>query len=421
LTGTASAALLRVGWNAWVVMLLMLVMGVFIGSIMGSLVTFLKVQPFIATLAFLWIRRGLCFVISDDSIPINNPTYELLKQTKILIPGLSDPVTKTGPYIFLLVVLVLVVYALAIYILHYTRFGRTVYAIGGSEQSARLMGLRVNVTRVGVYALAGFFSALAGITHSIYIGSGHGLYVEGLELMVIASVVMGGTMLTGGVGYILGTMFGVLLLIVTQTLVQATGELSSWLTNIVVGALTLVFIGVQSLLALHRQRKGGARKGGVFLALRRNRKTLIHVSVTLSLIVLTMLGFSFLFSGTTTSPCQAKPFRQELAASLMKDGAVITYERNGGPTCIDELYAIYPDGKIKGDEGDRKVEKQVAPEEVSALLEGIDKLGWFTEELYSTWHIPCGQCYTYFITLSYQGREKTVKAVDGGTDAPSQY
>jgi ribose/xylose/arabinose/galactoside ABC-type transport system permease subunit len=149
LTGTASAALLRSGWNPWLVMLLMLVMGVFFGTIMESLVTFMKVQPFIATLAFLWIGRGLSFFISDVSIPINNPTYTLLSQTKILIPGLSDPVSKTGPYISLLVVLALAVYALAIYIAHYTRFGRTVYAIGGNEQSARLMGLRVNATKMG--------------------------------------------------------------------------------------------------------------------------------------------------------------------------------------------------------------------------------------------------------------------------------
>lgn len=228
LTGTASAALLRAGCNPWIVMLLMLVMGVFIGSIMGSLVTFLKVHPFIATLAFLWIGRGLCFFISDVSIPIYNPIYELLSWTKILIPGLSNPVTKEGAYISLLVVLVLVVYALAIYIAHYTRFGRTVYAIGGNEQSARLMGLRVNATKVGVYALTGFFTALAGLALSIYLASGHGYYANGFELTVIAIVVIGGTMLTGGIGYLFGTLFGALIIGVIQTLIQFNGNLSSW-------------------------------------------------------------------------------------------------------------------------------------------------------------------------------------------------
>jgi len=423
LTTVASAALLRAGWNPLVVMLLMLAMGTIIGVTIGCLVTYLQVQPFIATLAFLWIGRGLCFFISDDSIVINNPVYKILSQTRILIPGLSNPVTKEGPFISVLVVLALVVLALAIYIAQYTRFGRTVYAIGGNEQSARLMGLRVNATKVGVYALAGFCSALAGITYSIYVGSGHGLYVQGFELTVIASVVMGGTMLTGGIGYVLGTLFGVLLLVVTQTLIQSTGQLSSWWTNIVVGVLTMVFIGVQSLLAKRKKRGAAVRKGGVFLMLLRNRKTLIPVGGTLCLIVLTILGFSFLFSGitSTTIAYQEKPFRQDQAASLMKSGAVITYERNGGPICIDELYVIYPDGTIKGDNGAMNVEKQVTPAEVSSLLEGIAQLGWFTEELYSSFHKPCGQCYTYFISVSYQGQEKTVQAVNGGTDAPAEY
>lgn len=254
LTGTASAALLRAGCNPWIVMLLMLVMGVFIGSIMGSLVTFLKVHPFIATLAFLWIGRGLCFFISDVSIPIYNPIYELLSWTKILIPGLSNPVTKEGAYISLLVVLVLVVYALAIYIAHYTRFGRTVYAIGGNEQSARLMGLRVNATKVGVYALTGFFTALAGLVLSIYLASGHGYYANGFELTVIATVVIGGTMLTGGVGYLFGTLFGALIIGVIQTLIQFNGNLSSWWTKIVIGLLLLLFIGVQSIIAARKTR-----------------------------------------------------------------------------------------------------------------------------------------------------------------------
>jgi len=127
-----------------------------------------------------------------------------------------------------LVVLVLVVYALAIYIAHYTRFGRTVYAIGGNEQSARLMGLRVNATKVGVYALTGFFTALAGLALSIYLASGHGYYANGFELTVIAIVVIGGTMLTGGIGYLFGTLFGALIIGVIQTLIQFNGNLSSW-------------------------------------------------------------------------------------------------------------------------------------------------------------------------------------------------
>ena len=422
LTTVASAALLRSGWDPWVVMLLMLAMGVVLGAIMGGFITYLKVQPFIATLAALWVTRGLCFFISDDSISIDHPTYKILSQTKILIPGLSDPVTKEGDYISLLVVLALVVLALAIYIAHYTPFGRTVYAIGGNEQSARLMGLPVNATKVLVYTLSGFCSALAGITLSIYVGSGHGLYAGGFELTVIAAVVMGGTMLTGGAGYIFGTLFGVLILGVTQTLIQFNGQLSSWWTNIVVGALTLVFIGVQSFLAAQKNRQSASAKasGGV-LATLRNPKTLLLGGGAILAVLLAVFAFNATQTAPTSTACQLKPFRQDQAASLIKAGAVVAYERHGGPNCIDELYGIYPDGQIKGDQGADKVEKQATSAEVTALLSGIDKLGWFTEELYSTSHTPCGQCYTYFISVSYQGQEKTIQAVDGGTDAPADY
>jgi hypothetical protein len=100
---------------------------------------------------------------------------------------------------------------------------------------------------------------------------------------------------------------------------------------------------------------------------------------------------------------------------------VIAYERNGGPRCIDELYAIYPDGRIVGDDGTNEIEKQVTPADVNTLLAGINNYGWFTDEMYNTWHTPCGQCYGYYLTVCYEGQEKTVKGVDGGTDAPADY
>jgi hypothetical protein len=122
-----------------------------------------------------------------------------------------------------------------------------------------------------------------------------------------------------------------------------------------------------------------------------------------------------------TAACQLQPFRQEKAARLMEGGAVVTYERNGGPRCIDELYAIYPDGRIVGDDGVKTIESQVPPADVENLLAGITDYGWFTDEMYNTWHTPCGQCYGYYLTVSYNGQEKTVKGVDGGTDAPADY
>jgi simple sugar transport system permease protein len=455
LTTVASAALLRTGdWNPWVVMLLMLLMGMALGAIMGAFITYLKVQPFIATLAGMWFARGMCFIISDDSIAITDRVYRIIGQTKLLIPGLSDPVTQQGDYISFLVILEVAVLAAAMYIAHFTHFGRTMYAMGGNEGkneiSARLMGLPVNATKMFVYTLNGFCSALAGITLSIYVMSGHGLYARGFELTAIASVVIGGTMLTGGVGYVFGTIFGVLITGVIQTLIQFNGQLSSWWTYIAVGLLTLVFIGVQSLLAARKTRQLTsarlasqakeavlpAQQGviGGWKSLRtRNRLALLYGGGTLIVVALAALAISGArnvaggsatntpLSAAAVATCELKPYRHDQIASLIESGAIVAYERNGGPECIDEEYAVYPDGRIVGDDGTQKIEKQATPEDVNQLLSNISTLGWFTEEMYDTWHTPCGQCYTYYLSISYQGQEKTVQAVDGGTDAPANY
>ena len=452
LTTVASAALLREGWNPWVVMLPMLAMGMSLGAIMGSFITYLKVQPFIATLAGMWFARGMCFFISDDAIAINDRVYRILGMTKILIPGLADPVTKTGDFITILVIVALAVLAIAIYIAHYTRFGRTVYAIGGNEgrneQSARLMGLPVNRTKMLVYTLNGFCSALAGIMLSIYVLSGHGLYAQIFELDVIASVVMGGTMLSGGAGYVFGTLFGVLVNTLIQTLIQFDGRFSSWWIRIVIGALTLMFIGVQSLLAARKTRQLASKKltvgtglvpapkGPIAPAKSRNRQILVWgggALAALVVIVVAVLAINATQNAARgpaanantptpqTAACQDKPFRQDQAASLLKGGAVLVYERNGGPNCLDELYSIYPDGRIVGDDGAKKIEKQATAADVEKLLSTINDKEWFTEEFYDTWHTRCGQCFGYYITISYKGQVKTVKAVDGGTDAPANY
>jgi ribose/xylose/arabinose/galactoside ABC-type transport system permease subunit len=260
LTTVVSAALLRNnGMDPWLVMVIVLLMGMAFGVVMGFFITYLKVQPFIATLAGLWVARGLCFFISDNAIPIRNRVYEVLAGTKLLIPGLSDPVTKQGEFVSIMVVFELGFLLIAIFVAHYTGFGRTVYAIGGNELSARLMGLPVNRTKMLVYTLNGLCSALAGIALSIDVGSGHGLYAMGMELTVIGAVVIGGTLLTGGVGYVFGTLFGVLIIIVIQTLIQFNGQLSSWWTPIVVGGLTLIFIGVQSYLSTDRRARRSIR------------------------------------------------------------------------------------------------------------------------------------------------------------------
>jgi hypothetical protein len=287
-----------------------------------------------------------------------------------------------------------------------------------------------------VYTLNGFCSGLAGLALSVFVLSGHGLYANGSELEVIASVVMGGTMLSGGVGYVFGTLLGVFMFGITQTLIQFNGTLSSWWTRIVIGLLMLLFIGVQSLLVGRKggRRRAAAREAGapVPTSVRKRRLLVLGGGGAVVAVLLVVLAFTlipkFLGDGSAidtptprTAACEFKPFRQDQAAILVQDGAVVAYERNGGPSCIDELYAIYPDGRIVGDDGVNTIEKQVTPEEVDQLLARIHDLGWFTDEMYNTWHTPCGQCYGYYLTVSYLGQEKTVKGVDGGTDAPADY
>jgi simple sugar transport system permease protein len=428
LTTTASAALLRIGWSPWTVMLLMLAMGTAMGAVMGYFITYLRVQPFIATLAGMWIGRGLSYFISNDSIAINNHIYALLARTKILIPGLADPVTQRGDYITPSVVIAMLVFAVIIYTAHYTRFGRAIYSMGGNnganEQSARYMGLPVDRTKLLVYTLNGFCSALAGILLSIYTGSGHGAYGNSLELTVIAAVVIGGTALTGGEGYIFGALFGVLITILIQTIIQFQGNLISWWTLIAVGAITLFFIGIQSIFA---NLKIGSRARLKASRPMQKRQAFLFAGGAVVVLALTVIAFSNLKPESTsvatpiTLACQQKPVRQAQAAGLLKDGAVIVYERNGGVNCIDEVYGIYPDGRIVGDNGVQKIEKLITPPEIDQLLSFISNLGWFTDNIYSTSHLPCRVCYTYFTSVVYNGQTKTVQAVDGGTDAPSEY
>ncbi|MBF8256608.1 MAG: Sugar transporter permease YjfF [Anaerolineales bacterium] len=430
LTTVATAAMLREGANPWLVVLVVLLMGMALGATMGGFIAYLKVQPFIATLAGMWFARGMCFFISDDAIAIDHPFFRILALTRLLIPGLSDPVAQRGDFITILTVIAFLVLAVVALVAQFTKFGRSLYAIGGDEQSARLMGLPVPTTKVMVYTFNGFCSALAGIVLAAFVASGHGLYASGYELRAIAAVVMGGTSLAGGSGYVLGTLFGVLILGITQTLIQFNGNLSSWWTNIVIGLLTFVFIAVQSVLVARRGRRrralAEAGAGGAPSARRRRRMwaasaAVVGVAALAAFLVRPQDSGAPAAGTEAAGRCLSKPFRQELADSLVQAGALLAYERNGGPRCLDEIYAIYPDGLIVGDNGIDRIEKPATVEAVTDLLARIRDHGWFTAEMYNTWHNPCGQCYGYYITVSDQGETKTVRGVDGGTDAPADY
>ena len=248
LVSTASAAMLRIGVSPYIVMPLMIVMGIALGALMGWIIQVLKVQPFIATLMGLFFARGMAYIISLTSVTIKDAVYMKLALTPVYIPFIPKayvyPATLVGPIMLLV----------AIYLIFFTRFGRTIYAIGSNEQSALLMGLPVPRTKILVYAFSGFCSALGGIVFSISLLAGYGQFATGMELDSIAAVVIGGTALTGGVGNVIGTLFGVLIHGTIVSLLQFNGTLSSWWTRIGVGILTLVAIGVQSVVYIRRKR-----------------------------------------------------------------------------------------------------------------------------------------------------------------------
>ena len=236
LTSILAAKLIgQVGLHPLVVLPIVLALGISFGAGMGALIRFFGLPPFLVTLAGMFLARGAAFVIDMQSANINHPLYT----------SLSD---FSFDYFPVTAIVFLVALAIAVFVAHYTRFGRAVYAIGGAEQSAELMGLPVGKTKIGVYAVSGLCSSLAGIVYTIYMTKGDPTAGVMLELDAIAAVVIGGTLLTGGVGYMIGTLVGVLIYGTIQTVLSFEGTLSSWWTKIVIGILLLGFILLQRLL-----------------------------------------------------------------------------------------------------------------------------------------------------------------------------
>jgi ribose/xylose/arabinose/galactoside ABC-type transport system permease subunit len=233
------AKTLQSGWPAPVAIATVLIVGPLLGLLMGTVIEFFELQPFIVTLAGMFLARGLCYVISVNSLPIKDPVLRAL--------GLNYVYLYEDKFIRWTVVIALTVVVAAVFVLHETRFGRTVYAVGGSRQSAQLMGLAVTRTQISVYVISGFCAALAGLLLGVQKLSGYSLNGVGLELDAIAAAVIGGVLLSGGVGFVLGSLIGVLVLGIIQVFVTAE-NLDSYWTRIMTGILLLVFVLVQRVL-----------------------------------------------------------------------------------------------------------------------------------------------------------------------------
>lgn len=246
------------GVNAYVAIGIVLAFGTLFGLFQGFLVSYLKIQPFIVTLAGLFMARGLTAVISANMITITNPDFLGIAKKMIYLP-FGSYVNRRGvevvPFIYPSVILAIVVIAVVFVMLRYTKFGRSIYAVGGNEQSARLMGLNVRRTKLKVYVLNGFLASLGGL--AVCLGSTGGFVEQarGFEMDAIASTVIGGTLLTGGVGNVIGSLFGVFIRGTIQTLINFDGTLITWWVSIIIAALLAFFIILQSLFAAVKRKK----------------------------------------------------------------------------------------------------------------------------------------------------------------------
>ena len=249
------------GMSAPVICILVLVTGLVFGLVQGYCVGYLQIQPFIVSMAGMFFARGMTAVISTDQLSITQDISKVfydIANYRIYLP-FGGTVNRQGnvvmPYIGIGVVIALVVLILIFLMLRYTKFGRSLYAVGGNEQSAAMMGLNVKRTKMKAYILSSFLCSIGGICYCMNTMSASAQQATGLEMDAIASSVIGGTLLTGGVGNVIGSFFGVLINGTIRAIVQTNGKLASSWPNILTAALLCFFIVLQSIFAILKNRK----------------------------------------------------------------------------------------------------------------------------------------------------------------------
>ncbi|MBP5261574.1 MAG: sugar ABC transporter permease YjfF [Clostridiales bacterium] len=245
------------GGNVVSAICLALGIGLAFGIVQGFLVAYLDIQPFIVTLAGLFFAKGMTTIINATQFNVENEQFKALKDIRITVPGLGAP-NKLGEYVpakvEIGVIIALAVVIILFVLLRWTKLGRSFYAVGGNNQSANMLGINVKFTKFMSHLICGLSAGIGGFVYFLHVGSGSPSHAAGAEMNAIASSIIGGTMLTGGVGNIAGTLFGVLSLSTIKSIVASLGLDEAWWTNITVAAMLCIFLLVQSIILARKNR-----------------------------------------------------------------------------------------------------------------------------------------------------------------------
>ncbi len=244
--------------------LISLGIGLAMGIVQGGLVSYLKIQPFIVTLAGMFFTRGMTTIVSKEPVTAKNEVFLALKETYLNIPGVGR-YAKNGTfipaYIEIGVVIAIVVVLLLWVTLKWTRFGRNLYAVGGNSESALMLGINVQKTQFFAYVLCGLLAGISGFIYLLHTGAGNASNATQAEMQAIASSIIGGTLLSGGVGSVIGTLFGVMSLKTISNIVVASGLREPYWQSITTGLMLCFFILLQSIILASRKKKLGNQAG----------------------------------------------------------------------------------------------------------------------------------------------------------------
>ena len=237
--------------------LLALGIGVAYGLVQGFLVAYLDIQPFIVSLAGMFFARGMTTIVNTAPFNVADEEFNALKLTRINVPFMGS-VNKKGvyvpAYVEIGVIVALVLVVLLFVVLRWTRLGRNFYAVGGNKQSALMMGINVKRTKFLSHLICSTLAGIGGYVYFLHVGSGSASHAMGMEMNAIASSIIGGTMLTGGVGNIIGTLFGVLSLSTIQNIVASAGLDQAWWTGITIAAMLCIFLLIQSVVMAQKKK-----------------------------------------------------------------------------------------------------------------------------------------------------------------------